>query len=207
VRFAAPVKHASIASLNVPLVRSQTIGSAVAPAPALSEPVESASAPTDLFATDAASEFQADRVRIESVLAQLKPSVEKLRQEQSQRLVEWQRAAIELAMTLATRLLRDKIVSGEFPIETKVRDMIAQMDDDSPATLYLNPSDIELLEARLEGAPLLPGREDPRVVPDATLSRGECRVEGREGMLLSDLTRELQEIRDDLLRSLAHARS
>ena len=40
-----------------------------------------------------------------------------------------------------------------------------------------------------------------------TLARGECRVEGRESMLLADLPGQLQQIREELLRSLSHAGS
>jgi flagellar biosynthesis/type III secretory pathway protein FliH len=84
--------------------------------------------------------------------------------------------------------------------------MLAQLEKDAPVTIRMNPADIELLESRLDGSPLLPDRDDPRVVPDRTLARGECRVESGDTILLSDVTRELQEIRDDLLRSLGNAR-
>jgi flagellar biosynthesis/type III secretory pathway protein FliH len=59
----------------------------------------------------------------------------------------------------------------------------------------------------MNGRALFAGRDAPRLVADPALGRGECRVECRESMLLSDVTRELHEIRDELLRSLAHARS
>jgi flagellar biosynthesis/type III secretory pathway protein FliH len=163
--------------------------------------------PTDFWQTDAGRELQADRERIENVLAQVRSGVASLREDQAKRLSDWQRAAIELATTIAARLLHRKVVAGEFPMEAKVRDMIAQLEDDVPVAIHLNPADLALLEKRLAGEPLLPGRDDPRVAPDPNLARGECRVEAREGMLLSDMTRELTEIRDELLRSLAHART
>jgi flagellar biosynthesis/type III secretory pathway protein FliH len=150
--------------------------------------------------------MKADREHLESVLGQVRAAVDELRQDRESRLQEWQRAAIELAMTIAARLLHDRIVSGDFPIDAKVRDMIAQLGEDVPVSVRLNPADLELLKNRLGSEPLSPNRDDPRFVPDPALNRGACQVEGRESMLLSDVSRELQEIRDDLLRSLNNAR-
>lgn len=158
-------------------------------------------------APDLTAEFRADRERIEAVLANLRAAADEVRKDLNGRLREWQRAAVELAMATATRLLHDRVVTGEFPVEEKVREMVEQLNEDGPITVRLNPADLQLLEDRLGGEPLLPGRDDPKVIPDPTLARTEVRVEGREGMLLADVTRELTEIRDQLLKDLGHARS
>lgn len=161
----------------------------------------------DFWQTEAGKELLADRQRIEALLEQVRQSVRELRVDQANRLKEWQRAAIELALTIATRLLHERVQSGEFPIEARVRDMIVQLEEDAPATIHLNPADLDLLTSRLGGTPLVPGRDDPRFVANPELARGECRVESRETLLLSDVTRELQEIREELLRSVGYARS
>lgn len=158
-------------------------------------------------APDLTGEFEADRARIEAVLESVRAAADAVRKDLNGRLREWQRAAVELAMATATRLLHDRVVSGEFPVEEKVREMIDQLNEGGPVTIRLNPADLQLLEDRLGGEPLLPGRDDPRVVPDPSLGRAEVRVEGREGMLLADVTRELSEIREQLLKDLGHARS
>ncbi|QJW94409.1 hypothetical protein FTUN_1929 [Frigoriglobus tundricola] len=119
---------------------------------------------------------------------------------------ELQRAAVELATTIASRLLHERVVAGDFPMDAKVRDMIAQLGADVPVVVRLNPADLDLLKGRLGGAPLSPDRDDPRFVPDPALTRGGCQVEGRESMLMSDVTRELEDIRADLLRSIDNAR-
>jgi flagellar biosynthesis/type III secretory pathway protein FliH len=154
-----------------------------------------------------ARELKADRARIEEILGKLQAAAMELRKDQTERLREWQRAAVELAMTVATRLLHERVISGDFPMEAKVRDMVAQLEEDVPVAIRLNPADLQLLESRLGGESLLAGHDETRLIADTTLARGECRVEGKEAMLLSDVGRELQEIRDELLRSLAHARS
>ncbi|HEY1188707.1 MAG TPA: FliH/SctL family protein, partial [Gemmata sp.] len=130
-----------------------------------------------------------------------------LHTEQAARLGELQQVAVAMAVTIATRLLHEQIESGTFAIENKVRDMIAQLGGDAAVTVRLNPADLALLTTRLGGQPLSDDYSDPRFVADPSLGRGDCQVEGRESMLLSDVTRELEDIRDDLLRRVKNARS
>jgi flagellar biosynthesis/type III secretory pathway protein FliH len=163
--------------------------------------------PTDFWQTDAGRELAADRQRIETVLGQISAAVAGLHQDRKGRLEEWQKAAVELALTIAARLLHERVTAESFPVDAKIRDMIAQLGEDVPVSVRLNPADLKLLKDRLGDAPLFPDRDDPRFVGDQTLDRGAVQVEGRESMLLSDVARELEEIRDDLLRSLGNARS
>jgi flagellar biosynthesis/type III secretory pathway protein FliH len=218
VRFPGRLVGAAIAPIEVtPVPRSQV---RVAPAPPVSPhpasaPEQTPQAPSgqqpplraESGKAELDRELKADRDRIATVLNNLNSAIAELRKDQSERLLQWQRAAVELAMTIATRLLHEKVVSGDFPMEAKVRDMLQQLEDEAPVAVRLNPEDLKLLESRLGNEPLLPGQDNPRLVPDTTLARGECRLEGKETMLLSDVGRELAEIRDELLRSLAHARS
>jgi hypothetical protein len=183
----------------------------LSPAPAPSPPAPAAPPsppnPADFWKTDLARELTADRARIDEVLGKLQSAGSELRKDQTERLQQWQRAAVELAMTIAARLLHERVASGEFPMEAKVRDMVQQLEGEAPVAIRLNPADLQLLKSRLGNEPLLLDQVDARLIPDASLARGDCRVEGKEAMLLSEISRELHEIRDELLRSLAHARS
>ncbi len=179
-----------------------------APAVAQADPAPAAPpAPTDFWQTDAGREQAADRAHIEAVLGRMTAAVAELRQDRTSRIQEWQKAAVELALTIAARLLHTRVEANDFPVDAKVRDMIAQLGEDVPVSVRLNPADLQLLKDRLGGEPLTPDRDDPRLVPDPALGRGSVQVEGRESMLLSGVARELEEIRDDLLRSLGNARS
>lgn len=185
--------------------------SASAPVPPPGSPSASAplppAPPTDFWQTDAGRELKADRERIETVLGRIGAGVTNLHEDRKARLQEWQRAAVELALTITARVLHERVAADDLPMGAKVRDMIAQLGQDVPVSVRLNPADLQLLKDRLGGEPLSPDHDDPRFVPDPTLARGAVQVEGRESMLLSDVSRELEEIRDDLLRSLGNARS
>lgn len=154
-----------------------------------------------------AAERAAERAHLRAALEQVRSAVAELHKTSAARVAELQRVAVEMAATIAARLLHDTVTAGEFPIDAKVRDMIAQLGDDEPVAVRLNPADLQLLKQRLAGDPLLSDRADPRFAADAELSRGSCRVEGRESMLVSDLARELEDIREDLLGSLGNAGS
>jgi flagellar biosynthesis/type III secretory pathway protein FliH len=215
VRFHAPLRGAELAPKGVSVAAPPPPPSQLAPPPStLASPrgASHAAAPApaaaqSFLATEAAREFLADREKIEATLEKLQATAAEFGANQMLRLREWQRAAVELAMTIASRLFHERVVSGEFPMEAKVRDMIGQLGEDAAVTVRLNPADLKLLETRLGGQPLTHAGEEPKFVPDETLGRGDCRIEGRESMLLSDVSQELQEIREELLRSLDHARS
>ncbi len=202
IHFSSRLTGARSAALDEPLAPPVA---QPAPLPA-AESLESP-APADFWQTTAGQELAHDRDRIESVLARFTQGIEQLRADEAQRLDQVQRVAIELAMTMAARLLHRAVTDGEFPMEVKVRDMIDRLEGEPPVSVRLNPADLELLESRLGGTPLLTGAADPRLIPDPALARGDCQVHGKEAMLLSNVERELQEIRDELLGGLGHARS
>lgn len=154
-----------------------------------------------------AAERAAERARLVAALDEVRAAVADLRTQRAAQVADLQRVAVEMAAAIAARLLHDTVTAGEFPIDAKVRDMIAQLGDDEPVRVLLHPADLQLLKQRLGDAPLQGDRADPRFVADPELARGGCRVEGRESVLVSDVARELEDIREDLLRSLGNAGS
>lgn len=119
---------------------------------------------------------------------------------------ELQQAAVEIATTVAARLMHREVSEGRFPIEEMVRDMANEFEGDAPLTVYLNPTDLTSLRERLDLGELLPGyAQQVRVAEDDNLARGSCRLETPDSMLLGEVSGQLQTIRDELLRSLGHA--
>src|SRR5262249_12633780 len=105
------------------------------------------------------------------------------------------------------RLLHDRISAGDFAIELLVREMIGQLNTDEPITVSLHPDDLELLQRRLDGRPLLEGDERVRLVADVALGRGGCRVESKDDMILAELEEQLADMRRQLMRSLGNAQT
>ena len=163
--------------------------------------------PADFWVTEIGSQLSAERKAIEATLSAVRTGVNELRKQHTERLADWQKAAVELALTLAAKVLHERVTADEFPIDAMIRDMAGEMHEDEIISIRLNPRDLQLLEQRLDGEPLFPGLTDPKLVADHTLGRAECRVEGRANVTVCDLPRQLSQFREDLLRSLAHARS
>lgn len=164
--------------------------------------------PVDPWQTEVGRQVRAEEAQIRGVLKALKTAVDETRKHQTDRLDQLQQAAVELALTIATKLLHQQIDRDEFPVESMVRDMADQLMDDVPSVVRLNPDDLLLLKSRLGDEPVLPGQEEPRLMPDPSLARGDCRVEGKAGnMRLSELPQHLAQIREDLLRRMGHAGS
>jgi len=165
-------------------------------------------APTldDLYATEKGRLLREERQLIEQTLSSLSRVVRELREQRSQERIEWRRAAVELGVTLATRLLHDQIASDAFPIETVVRELLEQFDR-GPITVFLHPLDVVLLQRRLDGKPLSEQLEGLKIEEDPTLGRGDCRVETADEVVLAQLETQLAETRQRLLRSLGHVQS
>jgi flagellar biosynthesis/type III secretory pathway protein FliH len=162
---------------------------------------------TDFWVTEIGSQLAADRKAIEATLSAVRAGVDELKQQHIDRLRDWQKAAVELALSIAAKMLHERVTADEFPIEAMIQDMAGEMHEDEVVTVRLNPRDLQLLEQRLDGHPLFPGLGDPKLIADSTLGRAECRVEGRTAVSVCDIPRQLTQFREDLLRSLAHARS
>lgn len=199
VRFHAPLSDARLTSPDAPLppLKRQA---AKTPEPM---PVAQTVDPWD---TDVGKQVRAEEQLIRGALAALRTAAADAAGRPAPTLAQMQQVAVEIALTIAARLLHQHVDGDQFPVEAMVRDMAGQMFDDAPVAVRLNPADLELLEKRLNGEPLFPGQDDPRLIPDGSIGRGSCRIEGGAGtLLLSDPSRELQEIRDDLLRRLTNA--
>ena len=128
--------------------------------------------------------------------------------DREQRRAEMQRVAVELAVTIASKLIHEKIEAGEFALESLVRQTIVRLEPNQPVTVRLHPADITLLEKRLGSShPLLPNGPEASLLPDPGLERGACRAEAGTVSVLSQWKDQLEEIHQHLLRSVGHARS
>lgn len=202
VSFADRIADAVVVDATTPLppLRIHT--------PLASEPTPAPTPPpADLWVTEIGAQLSADRRAIETVLGSLTAAADDLTRQHAERMDQWRTAAVELGVSIAAKLLHERITAGDFAVEQMIRDMAADMTDDEVVSVRLNPKDLELLESRLDGQPLLSRPTDPQLIADPTLGRGECRVEGKASLSLSDLPRQLGQIREDLLRSIAHARA
>ncbi len=172
--------------------------------------------PASLGESEIAQALAEDRAWIERAFAVLTSKIDALHETRRREWREWQRNAVELALTVATRLLRDRFAAGDYPIEAVARELLDEVRPAGPlgaerpqtpgwVTVHLHPDDLALLQRRLGDAPLVEGRDDLTILPDPTLGRGDCRVESGDSLALAQLPVQLAEMRRRMLRSLGHA--
>jgi flagellar assembly protein FliH len=137
------------------------------------------------------------------VLAGLKGLSENLYEQQADRLREMQRAAVELAVAVASHLTYRQIEADEFPVAALVRQVVDQLTPTRAVSVYLNPLDLDLL--RRSGAEPLEGGPELQLLADPALSRGDCRGETEDLTVVSQLEENIRGLREDLLRTLPEA--
>jgi hypothetical protein len=122
-----------------------------------------------------------------------------------QTLDELQQLSIELAIEVASHVIRREIERDEFPIAHVVSEAIKRMEDCRTVTVRLHPLDLKQIESLHEKA-AEQGIAAPqlRLVADPSLTRGTCVADGGDfGLLttweqqLSDVQRLLREGLDD----------
>ncbi len=146
-----------------------------------------------------------ERSAIRGVLDALSAAARRVAEEDGARVAELRRAAVELAVTIATRLVHDRVAAGEFAVEAVVREAAELLGPRGPFTVRLHPDDLALLESRLGGATVFAGDAEVRLVADPAPGRGGCRVEAPGGAVAARLGEQLAAVRRELLRSLGDA--
>ena len=167
---------------------------------------ESATPPANLWDTEIGQVLTEDRAWIERTLTAITSRVDALHESRRREWRDWQRNAVELAVTLASRLLHDKLAEGDFPVESVVRELIGEVGP-GPLVVHLHPADLALLRKRLDGKPLEAGHQGLKFAADPALGRGDCLVESTDTLALSQLPLQLAEMRRRMLRSLGHAQA
>src|SRR5262249_32110688 len=129
----------------------------------------------------------------------------RLHAEHRARLDEMEKAAVELAVAIARKLLFDRLDAGAYPVEALARAVIARLPPRRPVRLRLHPDDKALLEKRLGGDPLIADNPEVEVVADAALAPGDCRADAGEVRVAAGLAPHLAEIHRVLLENVGHA--
>ena len=143
---------------------------------------------------------------IEAFFGSAQERLNEIEDRRRQALDELQQLAVELAVSIASRLVHDTIDSDAFAVDTMVGQMLARFENGEPTEIRLHPADLQSLKRRVEGKP--PPWADHssyRLVADAKLKRGDCRIESGDFGMLSGVDLQLSEIRHHLLESLDDA--
>lgn len=115
-------------------------------------------------------------------------------------LPELQQTTIELAHAIAAKLVLDRVLADQFPIENLVREVVERLNTEQPIVVKLHPADFTVWERHVTGG----GSEvslgdNVRVQADASLARGDCQASAGEVSIVYELRRQIEELRQQLV--------
>ncbi len=148
---------------------------------------------------------KAEAEAIARVLASLAQAAQQIQTGNRQQQEEMARAAVNLAVTIAGRLIHAKLEAGEFGLDALIQKLLSRLEGLHPVTVRLHPEDLALLRRRVpDDQALFPDDRVARMVADPLIGRGSCRADMGDVSILSELDAQLADIRKHLLESLDH---
>jgi flagellar assembly protein FliH len=100
---------------------------------------------------------------------------------------------VELALTIARKVLMQEIKAGRYEIDPILKEALARIPARQAVVVRLNPDDLAHSEmARQAGAGA--GPEGVKFVPDPAVRRAQCVLDMAEGVLESTIDQHLEEI-------------
>jgi flagellar biosynthesis/type III secretory pathway protein FliH len=137
--------------------------------------------------------------RMETLLPALAQVVSDLADARQIWLQHWERAAVRLGCAIAERITRQRIErTPEITIEL-AREALQMAAGSSHVVIQLNPADVESLGSHVDRlVKEFGGIATAKVVGDAAIAPGGCRVETRHGAIDQQFSAQLARIEADL---------
>lgn len=138
--------------------------------------------------------------RVKSALPALQQAADVLRAERDQWIVRWETSAIELSIAIAEKLLRTSLKAFPERADAMIRDALQLAAGQERVDIYLSEADLERLGDQAdEIARSTSGCAQVRLIADATLQQGDCRIETQHGEMDASVAAMLGRIADELL--------
>jgi flagellar assembly protein FliH len=104
-----------------------------------------------------------------------------------------------LAIEIAKKLVHREIKVDKEIIFTLVRVALEKVVQKAPVTVYLNPTDLKLLNAKLEENGCLLGEREIVLKEKSDLSRGDCLLESPYGDIDARISEQFKRIEHNFL--------
>lgn len=115
-------------------------------------------------------------------------------------LPELQQITIELAHAIATKLVLDRVLADQFPIENLVREVVERLNTEQSIVVKLHPADFSVWQQHVtSNVSSTTLGENVRVQADVSLARGDCQASSGEVSIVYELRRQIEELRQQLV--------
>jgi flagellar assembly protein FliH len=162
------------------------------------EGLQDAAVQIEKLAQQLADERFAEQLR--TTLPALSQAAQALRDERDRWLLRWDRAAIELGIAIAGKLVRSHLAIRPELASHMIAEALQLAIGQPQLRVHLHPQDRARLGDRAEQVvEALTACATPELVDDPALAPGECRIETRHGEIDARLDTMLQRIAEELL--------
>lgn len=151
------------------------------------------------FEAGRASGMELAEKKVEAILGRFTQSLQKLAEARTELVRATQEDLVRLAVEIARKLVRRELTVDPEIIVTLVRVALERLSSKAPVTVFLNPEDLRLVEARLRENPALFGERDLVLKPRGELRRGDCQLESPYGNVDATISEQFKQIEDGLL--------
>ncbi len=131
----------------------------------------------------------------------LNAAAARLRQFHNSAVVRYKEDIARLSVEIARRILAQKIQTGDYKIETIVKEAMQDTPTDQVLEIHLNPADLEQCKNTLQ-AELNCSSTGIQFVPDANIGRAECLINSAKGTIESLIDVHLEKISEALTKAV-----
>ena len=129
----------------------------------------------------------------------LQDAVEKVNEFQERIVREHREQIARLSVEIARKILVQKVESGDYRIESIVKESLNNVPDRRDVVVHLNPADLAQYEAAGQGSGEC-GPAGVKLVGDANIGRGECLLETPKGIIESFIDDQIERIAEELTK-------
>jgi len=138
--------------------------------------------------------------QLETALPALNAAAVALRDEQDRWLIRWEQAAVRLSVAIAEKLIHRQLTSRPDFSTEMIAHALRLAAGQPQLTVSLHPDDLAAWGDRASQiVQSLTACAESKLVPDAHISRGGCRIETRHGEIDAQVESMLQRIAEELL--------
>lgn len=138
--------------------------------------------------------------RLQTVIPALNQAAQLLRAERDRWLARWETAALELSLAIARKLICAELTARPELVKGMISQALELAIGQAHVRLFLHPDDRRCLgESAEQVVQALTAGATVELVDDATLQRGDCRIETRQGEIDARLETMLQRLAEELL--------
>jgi flagellar biosynthesis/type III secretory pathway protein FliH len=153
------------------------------------------------FVNSESRELQMQNATLSQAVSALNTAADKIRQFHNNAIARYKDDIARLSVEIARKVLSQKISSGDYKIETIIKEAMHETPDEQALEIHLNPADLEQCKNTLK-TEFNCSSTGIEFVANPNLARAECLVKSSKGSVESLIDVHLEKISEALLKAV-----